>query len=274
MGDGHQWIASIYAGAGNWPPDRFACGLAEDLIQYLGIRAMRWVCHGADAEQGGQTVLVNQWPGRWPDEGVINRTVQSPADRQIHEFRLLQNGHPCTASRELDGLLLHVANAWSICNRYASLSSTPAQLEQDVGQATVSGDGRIVAATESFVNWVAPRLDGEGGLDALPFSIRWSPRVAAGGIVWRGLHFQVSRVEDGYELAVRPAREEMPAITEREWAVVRELCAGKTYRQIGETLHMAPTTASSHTYKLMEKLGLRRKHELIQWCQRQAVHLA
>lgn len=151
--------------------------------------------------------------------------------------------------------------------------SSVVEAAPDTGRATVDGEGRILWANPRFTALITDRLDAGHALESLPFQLRWSPRVAAGGIIWRGLHFQVRRSHDDFDLTVRAARQDMPAITEREWAVVRELCAGKTYRQIGETLHMAPTTASSHTYKLMDKLGLRRKHELIQWCQRQAVRL-
>ena len=277
MVDGHQWIASMYARVADTPPGRLASGLADALNQRWGVRALQWVCLEPNAQADRRQILVDQLPAELPAEGVIKRVVEAPADRDLHEFCLLQEAAGAARADELDAALLHAANAWSICNRYArrgvGAPSSVVEAAPDTGRATVDGEGRILWANPRFTALITDRLDAGHALESLPFQLRWSPRVAAGGIIWRGLHFQVRRNHDDFDLTVRAARQDMPAITEREWAVVRELCAGKTYRQIGETLHMAPTTASSHTYKLMDKLGLRRKHELIQWCQRQAVRV-
>ena len=50
-------------------------------------------------------------------------------------------------------------------------------------------------------------------------------------------------------------------MTERELAVLELVAAGKTNRQIGEELFMAPKTASVHVSRILSKLDVRSRTE-------------
>ena len=57
-------------------------------------------------------------------------------------------------------------------------------------------------------------------------------------------------------------------MTERELAVLELVAAGKTNRQIGEELFMAPKTASIHVSRILSKLGVSSRVEAATAAQR------
>jgi DNA-binding NarL/FixJ family response regulator len=51
-------------------------------------------------------------------------------------------------------------------------------------------------------------------------------------------------------------RAELPAgLTEREVEVLREICLGRTNRQMGERLHIAKKTVGHHVQHIYDKIG-------------------
>jgi len=52
-----------------------------------------------------------------------------------------------------------------------------------------------------------------------------------------------------------------PALTEREWAVLRLLVAGKTDQQIGQELSIAERTVRRHLRSIYDKLGVNTRVE-------------
>ena len=51
----------------------------------------------------------------------------------------------------------------------------------------------------------------------------------------------------------------MNSLTSRESDVLRLICAGLSNREIGQTLHIAETTARDHVYSLMRKMNVRNR---------------
>ncbi|MBL8126314.1 MAG: response regulator transcription factor, partial [Chloroflexia bacterium] len=73
-------------------------------------------------------------------------------------------------------------------------------------------------------------------------------------------------VAEARSLMVTPAAQP-PALhlTRREQDVLRELAAGKSNREIGETLFVSPVTVATHIASLYRKLGVDSRAEAIAW---------
>lgn len=72
-----------------------------------------------------------------------------------------------------------------------------------------------------------------------------------------------SVVEDNARV---PARWPMPedlGLSEREMEVVSLLCDGKSNREVAEGLHLAETTVKSHIARIMQKLGVRDRVQIV-----------
>jgi DNA-binding NarL/FixJ family response regulator len=54
-------------------------------------------------------------------------------------------------------------------------------------------------------------------------------------------------------------------LTEREREVLQHVARGYTYREVGESLHIAPKTVENHVRNILDKLHLNRKQELIRY---------
>ncbi len=52
-------------------------------------------------------------------------------------------------------------------------------------------------------------------------------------------------------------------ISARELAVLHEIVAGRSNKEIGARLHIAPSTVKTHVARLYEKLGARRRTEAV-----------
>ncbi|MEN3613153.1 response regulator transcription factor [Plantactinospora sp. ZYX-F-223] len=66
----------------------------------------------------------------------------------------------------------------------------------------------------------------------------------------------------------RPAREpdkSLPALSEREIEVVREIARGRTNLEIGAELFISLSTVKSHVSTIQAKLGLRNRTEIAVW---------
>ncbi len=77
-------------------------------------------------------------------------------------------------------------------------------------------------------------------------------------------------VADALTLLVTPppAIPRLPHLTGRERDVLRELMAGKSNREIAESLFVSPTTVASHIASLYRKLGVASRAEAIAWAHR------
>ena len=67
------------------------------------------------------------------------------------------------------------------------------------------------------------------------------------------------------------ARAKEPALTEREWAILRLIEEGATNREIGRRLFLAEKTVRNYVSALLAKLGVQRRSEAAAYAARQAV---
>ena len=51
--------------------------------------------------------------------------------------------------------------------------------------------------------------------------------------------------------------------------VALKLAGGLTFKEIARDLGLAPSTVSTHAYNLYDKLGIRRRAQLVEWVHRQ-----
>ena len=52
-------------------------------------------------------------------------------------------------------------------------------------------------------------------------------------------------------------------ISDRELAVLREIAAGRSTKEIAEALHVSPNTVKTHVARLFEKLGAKRRADAV-----------
>lgn len=60
-----------------------------------------------------------------------------------------------------------------------------------------------------------------------------------------------------------PRAQDSLGISDRERAVLLELAAGRSNKEIARELHIAPSTVKTHVARLYEKLGARRRTEAV-----------
>jgi two-component system response regulator NreC len=108
--------------------------------------------------------------------------------------------------------------------------------------------------------------------EASPEELLSAIRVVAGGGVFLYpsvahllLDDYVRRAQDGEDF------DRLARLTERERDVLRLIALGKTYRQIGEDLHISPRTVEKYRDTLLEKLNLRDRTELIRYAVRKGL---
>ena len=243
MNTRHELIAQLYSVAAETLPDAYGRWAVGQLARCHDIAGLEWTL-SAESSVYRSGLIARLESGAGSDEPVIYQPVfDVVVDGARHVFRLPQAVNDGAMGRGFRTGLFHAATAWSLCRRYSIAGRMDgSDADMELGYAIVHATGEVKVCDSRFAQLLA-----DAG---------WT------------------RDRRVYRLAVRPDRRLTASVTDREWSVVCELAKGKTYPQIGEALHIAPTTASSHTYKLMEKLGFRKKSELVQWYHTQAVRLA
>lgn len=66
------------------------------------------------------------------------------------------------------------------------------------------------------------------------------------------------------------ARSNEPALTDREWEILRLISEGATNREIGQRLYLAEKTVRNYVSGLLAKLGVQRRSEAAAYAARQA----
>ena len=170
----------------------------------------------------------------------------------------------------LRSALSHLLAAHDIAKRLRAPLQAPAALTDDeIGHARVIHKGRILSADTRF-NELVRAVDRGWDGQSLPFVLRWGPRLMSNGHVYKSLCFRIERVEDSvYDVTVYRNRR-LPCITPREWAVAERVARGMTYKEIAREMDVASSTVSSHVYTIYDKIGVRRRSELVDWFARQS----
>lgn len=119
--------------------------------------------------------------------------------------------------------------------------------------------GLTLAAAAGLLTWLnTRRVLWRHGDEAVTFA------VAAGFLavgIWIGARVLTARRPDDGE--GNPAAIETLGISPRELAVLRELAAGRSNREIAAMLGVSPNTIKTHVARLFEKLEARRRTDAI-----------
>ncbi len=159
---------------------------------------------------------------------------------------------------ERRGDLVDVNTALEGLATVAAASGTPGMAVRLFGAASALRDEIVMPMAPTERAYFVPILDrlraslGDERFDAAWTTGRALPRDLA--------------VAEARSLMVTPAAQP-PALhlTRREQDVLRELAAGKSNREIGETLFVSPVTVATHIASLYRKLGVDSRAEAIAW---------
>jgi DNA-binding NarL/FixJ family response regulator len=77
------------------------------------------------------------------------------------------------------------------------------------------------------------------------------------------LGVRLSRYRKAETLDGNPNAREALGISPREFAVLKEIAAGRSNKEIAAHLHVSPNTVKTHVAKLFEKLGAKRRTDAI-----------
>jgi ATP/maltotriose-dependent transcriptional regulator MalT len=159
------------------------------------------------------------------------------------------------------GDLVDVNTALEGLATVAVASTQPALAVRLFGAASALRDELVMPMAPTEHAYFVPILDSlRDALGETRFAAAW----AAGRALPRDL-----AVAEARSLLVPPhAAPPAPHLTGRERDVLRELAAGKSNREIGETLFVSPTTVATHLASLFRKLGVDSRAEAIAWAHR------
>ncbi|WP_373079053.1 response regulator transcription factor [Zhongshania sp.] len=133
----------------------------------------------------------------------------------------------------------------------------------DTGVAWVDTNGKLRRSCSAFDAHIHSHWPSWGG-NSLPFSI---PPAPAKGFVWHRLYIRVLRFDDGIRLAAHRDRRSN-LLTTREMEVARCVAKGCSFKEVGKALDISASTASTHLYKVYDKIGVRGRAALVQWLDR------
>lgn len=233
----------------------FGCA-CDAIAEPLGLRRATWSATHVDGRH------VTEWGA----EAGSSRSHawQTTRGGIRHEITLTLgargDGWP---DEHLDAICATVLDAELLSHEISMRVGDAQGGDGELGHAVVDADGHVIRANPSFtehMHSVMPRWDGE----QLPFEIEWSQTVESHGVPWEGLFFYVARDNTLFQLRVRKDRR-LPEITPREYQVISLIANGRTFKEIARELDMAPSTASTHLYKVYDKLGISRRSELVEW---------
>lgn len=93
----------------------------------------------------------------------------------------------------------------------------------------------------------------------------WDGLLAAGFLalgLWLGTRL-LARREAPAQDAGNPQAQATLGISDRELAVLHEIAAGCSNKEIAQRLHVSPNTVKTHVARLLSKLGARRRTEAL-----------
>lgn len=281
--DGAIWglIADPDAAEGVRISSAHVLGLAEGVMaRFADIRAYELT----DARPLGQVVATRLADAQWQGSdhmvlrehgmrfGLAHTLFMRMADPDAagQQFILLSRrerepGFDNAAARDFEMLAPHLMQAYATRRRLFLDPPLPASggASSTHAVALVDRAGLIHYHNPRFLpllrrewsDWPGKRLP-----DPLP-------EVAArrGGSSWRFLGEQVHAdfvpVDDIYLMTARP-RHRADVLTAREGEVAQRYAAGSSFREIAESLDLAPATVRSHLRNVFGKLDIRNKTQL------------
>lgn len=261
----NTFIGNLYSGVLDHQ-DHFTQWALTTMVERMPLSQARWSVIGP----AGIRELAVAGQASQPRTGefaTLRIEVLEPFEQSRHEFTW-QRSMPATFTDEerdfLSKTLEHLARAERLSRRLQGLmrEAKGGELEP-IGFAIVDEHGVIESADRAFEDYVR-RSDESWDGKKLPFDFSWEPRMAQHGHPYRGLFFRIDQAADKFHVRVRKDRR-LPSVSAREMQVAKKLAGGMTFKEIARDLELAPSTVSTHAYNLYDKLGFRRRAQLVEW---------
>jgi len=261
----NTFVGNLYSGVLDHP-DHFTQWALSAMVERLPRSQARWAVIGPSGIRELAVAGSASQP-RTGEFSTLRIEVLEPVDQSRHEFTW-QRSMPAAFTDEerqfLSVTLEHLARAERLSRRLQGLmrEAKGGELEP-IGFAIVNAAGVIESADRAFEDYLRLADTSWDGLK-LPFDFNWEPRSALLGQSYRGLFFRIDQAQDKFHVRVRKDRR-LPSVSTREMQVARKLAGGMTFKEIARDLNLAPSTVSTHAYNLYDKLGFRRRAQLVEW---------
>ena len=261
----NNFVGNLYASVFD-RQDHFAQWALTAVVERLPMSQARWSVLGP---AGIREIAVSGQASqpRMGEFCTLRIEVLEPVENSRHEFTW-QRSMPAvftdTERSFLSETLDHLARAERMSRRLQGLLREAKGGEVDpIGFAIVDGQGVIESADRAFEDYLRRADSGWDG-KKLPFEFAWEPRLAKTGQAYKGLFFRMDQAADKFHVRVRKDRR-LPSVSTRELQVAKKLAGGMTFKEIARDLNLAPSTVSTHAYNLYDKLGFRRRAQLVEW---------
>ena len=256
-------IADNYWAAVTCAPTEFRSTAAQRIATALGTQQLCWHAREAD---GGDRLFCQYFPeslSRWPAMRDQIETEFPHADL-LYTLKFQAPKDSTANAADARRLLRHAASAMAMNHHYHHGAARIFDVTLSWGYADLDENQQLLTADTSFKQLIGEAYGALG--TSLPFQINWSDSLARNGIAAEGLFFRINKAPEGFRVSARKDRRSHK-LSAREWSIAAEVAQGKTYKEIGQTLDIAPSTATTHVYNLMTKLGLVRRSQLVGWFQ-------
>lgn len=261
----NTFIGNLYGGVLDHQ-DHFTQWALSAMAERLPLSQVRWSL----ISSSGIRELAVAGQASQPRTGeftTLRIEVLEPVDHSRHEFTWQRSMPGVFTDEERDFLsktLDHLARAERMSRRLQGLLREAKGGELDpIGFAIVDELGNIESADRAFEDHLRRTDDAWEGRK-LPFDFVWEPRMGLHGYPHRGLFFRIDQAADKFHVRVRKDRR-LPSVSTREMQVAKKLAGGMTFKEIARDLNLAPSTVSTHAYNLYDKLGFRRRAQLVEW---------
>lgn len=261
----NSFVGHLYSGLLDHQ-DHFTQWALSAMVERLPMSQARWSVISAS----GIRELAVAGQASQPRTGeftTLRIEVLEPVDNSRHEFtwqRSMPSAFTDDERNFLSETLEHLARAERLSRRLQGrLREAKGGELEPIGFAIVDQQGVIESADRAFEDYLR-RCDASWDGKTLPFDFNWDPRLAQNGYPYRGLFFRIDQAADKLHVRVRKDRR-TPSVSTREMQVAQKLAVGMTFKEIARELNLAPSTVSTHTYNLYDKLGFRRRTQLVDW---------
>lgn len=253
-------IAECYWSALKHSPSDFCNDTLKIVIRDSRIAHAQWIMR---AGEQNETVTLSTVSEKLRGSGGNPRIeICVEHDGAAHQLRAQAANEQRLDEQRMRRRFQHAVEAYSMNHHYHHGAARLADQQTIWGYADVDAQMKLLASDDVFRQLLSDAF-GDLGIQ-LPFRFEWTDSVARSGIAMNGLYFRVNAQPDGFRLSVRRDRRTRE-LSAREWTIAAELAQGKTYKEIGLAVGVAPSTASTHVYNLMSKLGFTRRSQLVQW---------
>lgn len=234
--------------------------VCEVLAAPLAVSAVTWM-------RAGDTSLHQReytWSsaGRQPAK-TVDYVVDVTCGSATHAFSITTDASAGLPAAMLIGIAQTIVMVCEQASAVQAALSEAANSGEVLGHGVTDFEGNILDTDADFENYIRrqePDWDGR----RLPMPLRTDDAAQREGLTWMGLFFYVDVGTHAVHLRVRPDHR-LPDVSPRELEVARCIAAGMTFKEVARELRMAPSTASTHLYKVYDKLGINRRSALVDW---------